>query len=775
MAVTQESVVARENIWTRVTSRFRRDRPGIRHSFWWHVKNWFGKGRWIGLIVLFVLGVLRVLDPLPVQNLRHQVFDLYQRIQPRPTAENPPTLIVDLDEESLAEIGQRPWPRTIVAQMLQRLMEAGAAVVGFDIIFAEPDRMSPSAFAASTPQLDPETQNKLKQIVSNDIVFANALKSSRAVVGQSGYHRALEKSDARPPKRAAVNWRAPKGLDPKTFAYKFASIVRNIPEVEAASPGLGMITVEADPDGVVRRVPAVIEVQGQVYPSLTMEMLRVAANPRGVMFITVDQEGIKKVAVTRDLEVPTDARGNTWVYFAKPDRDKRYVSAKDVIAGTVPPERIRGKLVLVGTSATGLLDIRNTPISQTLPGVEVHANLLETILAKANLDYPRNAVGREISIALIAGFLMVLLVPMVGAAWTLGLVVVVVGGTIGFSWYQFTELRSFVDITFPVLTTIIMYSLLTYASYAKTAAERKQVRSAFGQYLSPALLEQLADDPTRLKLGGEKREMTMMFSDIRGFTTISETFKSNPEGLTKLINRFLTPLTDMIMKRQGTIDKYMGDAIMAFWNAPMDDPQHAKHALEAALTMRDAIPSINAACKAEADADGRAYYYLKVGIGVNTGDVVVGNMGSDQRFDYSVLGDAVNLASRLEGQSKPYGVTIVVGDDTYQKVKDDFATLELDLIAVKGKKEAVRIHTLVGDAAIKATSEFKALAEKHAVLMAAYRKQDWTGAAALVEECRALDKWELGDFYDLYAERLLEFQVDPPGAAWDGVYIAKSK
>jgi adenylate cyclase len=287
------------------------------------------------------------------------------------------------------------------------------------------------------------------------------------------------------------------------------------------------------------------------------------------------------------------------------------------------------------------------------------------------------------------------------------------------------------------------------------------------------MVAMLAADPSRLKLGGETRAMTMLFCDIRGFTAISEQFKTNPQGLTQLINRFLTPMTDIIMARRGTIDKYMGDCVMAFWNAPLDNPEHADHACDSALAMIRALEAINLQLEAEAQAEGRPFHLLKVGIGLNSGDCVVGNMGSDQRFDYSVLGDAVNLASRLEGQSKTYGVPIVIGEAT-RAAAPDWAALELDLIAVKGKQDAVRIYALLGDAATARAPEFAALVAVHARLLERYRAQDWVGARAALAECGRRDD-RLAALYALYAERIAYFETNAPGENWDGVFVATSK
>ncbi|MBM3571087.1 MAG: adenylate/guanylate cyclase domain-containing protein, partial [Alphaproteobacteria bacterium] len=334
------------------------------------------------------------------------------------------------------------------------------------------------------------------------------------------------------------------------------------------------------------------------------------------------------------------------------------------------------------------------------------------------------------------------------------------------------------DPVYPSAVILMVYIAESLILYFRSEAERRTVRTAFSRYMSPALVAQLAQHPERLKLGGQMRDMTLLFCDIRGFTTISEQFDA--EGLTRFINRFLTPMTDVILGKQGTIDKYMGDAIMAFWNAPLDDPHHAANACRAALTMIADLSALNQNWRKEAEAEGRPFRPVDIGIGLNSGLCCVGNMGSDQRFDYSVLGDDVNLASRLEGQSKTYGVAIVVGENTRARAPG-FATLEIDLIKVKGKTKPVRIFTLAGDEAEVASNSFQTLKSTHDAMMAAYRGQDWNGAERSLEQCREMVKGRsraAGRFdglYDVYAERIAEFRARPPGPDWDGVYVAMTK
>jgi adenylate cyclase len=347
---------------------------------------------------------------------------------------------------------------------------------------------------------------------------------------------------------------------------------------------------------------------------------------------------------------------------------------------------------------------------------------------------------------------------------------------IGTSWYYNAEQRVMVDFTYPLMSTTAIYLTLIFSSFVREQAQRRQIRSAFGQYLSPALVEQLAHSPEKLVLGGEEREMTIMFSDVRGFTTISESYKHDPQGLTTLMNRFLTPLTNAILARKGTIDKYMGDAIMAFWNAPIDDQEHQINACEAAVDMLERIDELNKARELEAEAGGHVYIPLNVGVGLNTGTCVVGNMGSDLRFDYSVLGDSVNLASRLEGQSKEYGFPIIVGSKTALAVKDKFAILELDFIMVKGKKEPEVIYAIAGREDTAQSGRFQRLRNLTIEMLACYRSRDWDGALEAIERGRRTDEAQaLELLYNLYEARIRNYQKNPPPDDWNGAFALLTK
>ncbi|MBM3505884.1 MAG: CHASE2 domain-containing protein, partial [Alphaproteobacteria bacterium] len=415
------------------------------------------------------------------------------------------------------EIGQWPWPRDEIAKMLVNLMNAGAAAVGFDMVFAEDDRLSPNLIAgrAGARGLEADVVDKLKGLPSNDTVFATILQQSRGVLGQSATSDA-SRAESGLPKRSPSGSQGARGVRAQDYLRLYPGVVRNIPALETATPGLGMITVEPDNDGIVRRAPALIKVRDAIYPSLTIEMMRVATGPRQPYIINMSPLGIEKVVIARQLQVPTDSKGEIWVYYARPGEETGglYFPAKDAINNTLPAEAVTGKFVLVGTSAVGLRDIRATPISKNLPGVEVHANIIETVVQQLPLNRPSNIIGAELLFTALVGVLIILFLPMIGAAWTLGFVVVVLGALAGTSWYFFSEDRILVDITYPGVSTLLLYSFLTFTGYSKTAAERRQVRGAFAQYLSPALVEQLAGDPTRLKLGGEMKNMTFLFCDV---------------------------------------------------------------------------------------------------------------------------------------------------------------------------------------------------------------------------------------------------------------------
>ena len=724
--------------------------------------------RSVGLLLLAILLLIRVWDPRPLEELRLRSFDFFQTTSPRDSAVRP-VVIVDIDENSLSAFGQWPWPRTILADLLTRLYEWQAAAIAFDVIFPEPDRSSLNEAVKHFRDLDDDTRGRLLHLPSNDEVFAQAIGRGNVVLGQAGINAFHPRSLEKPPETAF----ATVGPDPSPYLIAFPYILRNLPKLEQAAVGHGLISIRTERDGMVRRVPIVMQAEDKIVPALTLDLLRVATGSSTIM-IRTDESGIQSVAVP-GLELPTDRNGRIWVYFGPHDK-ARFVSAKDVVEGNVAPEIFAGKLVLVGTSAIGLLDVKTTPVLSAMPGVEVHAQLLEAALTNSLLVAPSYAIVVEMIGALIGGVVLALLAPAASVLMLFASAALAAGAFVAASWILFSRYQMLFDATFPLIATLSVYMSMVLMGYFREQLDRRRIRSAFAQYLSPTLVEQLANSPQRLVLGGEERVITVLFSDVRGFTTIAETYKDNPHGLTTLMNRFLTPLTNAIMARNGTIDKYMGDAVMAFWNAPLDDPAHESDACHAALDMLERVDALNQEREREASTSGTRFVPIKIGIGINTGRCTVGNMGSDLRFQYTVMGDSVNLASRLEGQTKAYGLPILIGSRTAAAVAEQFALLEIDSIRVKGKTEAEVIYAIVGRADVAASPEFRSLQDHWAMLRVCYRKQDWTGALKMIDLCHCeCERLGLVGLIDAYADRMRRLEQRSPTPEWDGVFTAETK
>ncbi|QQO14257.1 adenylate/guanylate cyclase domain-containing protein [Bradyrhizobium diazoefficiens] len=737
------------------------------------LRRWFarklGFARAMCLVLLVVFAGLRLWDPPPIQELRLRTFDMFQLIDPRHKAARPVT-IVDIDDKSLAKLGQWPWPRTRIADMIQNLTSNGAVAIGFDVVFSEADRLNPDLVASQMRYLDDATRTRLRELPSNDQILAEAIKRSRVVLGETGQSAITAEVDKTLPFTGVATVGE---AEAERFLFEFPGLLRNVPVIEKVAAGRGLFTIRTERDGLIRRVPMIMRAQGNIMPSLSLEILRVVTGTP-TLLVRTDKTGIRAVRI-KGVEIPTDENGQLWVHYARQD-PSIYVSAADVLDNAVSPSKIAGKLVLIGTSAVGLNDIKTTPVSRAMPGVEIHAQVLESVLTGAAISRPNYALGVELITAMIIGLLVIIFTP------NLGPVRLVLAGAmfaailIGVSWFFYAKYRYLIDFTYPLLSTTAIYLTLIFASFVREQRQRVQIRGMFAQYMSPVLVEQLAQSPEKLVLGGEEREMTIMFSDVRGFTTISESYKHDPQGLIALMNRFLTPLTDVIIERKGYIDKYMGDAIMAFWNAPLDDAEHQVNACEAAIRMLEKIDVVNKEREQEAADGGHVYIPLNVGIGLNTGIGVVGNMGSDLKKNYSVLGDSVNLASRLEGQTKEYGFPIIVGSRTALAAKDRFAILELDFIMVKGKTEPEVIYAIAGREDVMHSGAFQRLRNITIEMLGCYRNRDWQGALDAIERGRkSEDADTLEKLFKLYEVRIKDFQIDPPPAEWNGAYALLTK
>ena len=717
----------------------------------------------LGLLAFAIfISFLPILNPLQIfSSLQNYSFDTFQRILPREVYPEDPVVIIDIDDRSLAEIGQWPWSRNQLANLTNQTY--AAAALGFDIVFAEPDRTNPKNLIANYA-LNEELTKELTALPSNDELFAEAIESHGTVVlGQAlnnNQNILLAKT-----KFGLVT----QGDDPKQFVTNYSGAQSNITILDASARGVGSMSI-GNNDAIVRQLPTFESIGNQLIPSLALEMTRVAVGASTFQIKSSNasseeaygaQTGINNIKLG-PLTIPTTAEGNAWIYFTA-TKNISTVSAVDVIAGVIPPEFFEGKVALVGTSAAGLLDLRSTPTEKNIPGVTIIAQFIQQIFANEFLQRPDWLFGAEFLAGLLLAILITLSIQALGPIGGLSILVAGSGGILGSSYYFFKSKLFLVDPISPLVIALSVYIAVTFFNFLFTELERSRVRGAFAQYLSPEMVNRLAESNESLVLGGEKKEMTFLFSDIRGFTKISEQYKEDPEALTQLINQLLTVLSNAILDHGGTIDKYMGDCIMAFWNAPTDQADHRQLAIKAAHAMNQALDEFNLSMK------GNLEFELEIGIGINSGECIVGNMGSDKRFDYTVLGDSVNLASRLESQSSNYGLHMIIGENTF--IEDAaFCIIEIDKIAVKGKSSAETIFTCF-EAKTKFAGEFL---DKHKNFLKEYRAQNWDVAKSLISELiSSSDELEL--YYKYMSSRIEDYEINPPSADWEGVYVAKNK
>jgi len=632
---------------------------------------------WMVMLVAILLLGVRYTDSKYVKILRYKTWDAYQQIQPRQDHSDMVT-VVNITEKDIEKYGQWPWPRHVMAMLHAQLGELKPALVNYNILFAEPDRMSGKNYLDTMP-MDKEMREQLEKVLlDTDQMFAYMIdRTGNVILMQSVKDTAsvelpsttpiLEKGNAKP------------------WLWLYEGIVSPIPKFSAATKGLGVNVTAPEPDGVVRKMPMLIRVNGKIYPSQILENVRIINQSKRIK-VVAGPNGVEEVLVKKDAGVPVNHNAEMYIHYTHPDNILE-VSAGDVMSGEVPMERLQNRIVVVGLDAAGLSYLKDTPF-QLMTDQQITAQALDMLVAGRYLVRPVNADFNEIITLALIGLLLILILPRQGVVWAIPTLILSAGGVMAASWYGYAKQGFLIDASFPVLFIAVVWSHSVYNNFVTQNRLRQQIKKQFEHYLAPAMVKKLQKDPSLLKLGGETRIMTFMFSDIRGFTPISEKYKGNPEGLTKLINRFLTRMTDIIIKNGGTIDKFMGDCIMAFWNAPIDDPEHEENAVQAAIEMQEELKLLNAELTKENLPN------INIGIGINTGEALVGNMGSNQRFDYSVIGDAVNLASRLESSSKTLGKTLIIGEDTVKAAKLNYDFDYVDKITVKGKTEEIKVYTV---------------------------------------------------------------------------------
>lgn len=717
-----------------------------------------------GLAALIAVLALSLSPVSPFFRLQVQVFDTYQRLAPRPYGGTPIT-IVDIDEAALAELGQWPWPRSVLAGITDRLGALGAAAIGFDVVFSEPDRTSPALLLESYNLADMVRDNGVDlEALDNDRKFAEAIGRNATVIG---LHLSPDKEGSPPQTKAGLSYA---GDNPNEYLREFGGATANLPEFDAAALGIGALNYIPELDGVVRRVPLLTKSGDRLLPSLSVETLRVAQGASSLLVRSTGASGevdtgLPAMVAMRigNFTFPANADGSVWVYYTD-GSGPNVVSAHELTKPQIDPaiaDKVAGHIILVGSSAQGLRDQRATPMSPSVPGVTIHSEIIDQIVSGVSLSRPDWALGLERIATLLLGLLAIAVIPFLPVAanvlWALLLSI----GAVFACWYAFVERQILLDAVMPVSAILFSFGAASAARLLVTENQERFVRGAFAQYLAPTLVQQLARNPDSLKLGGETRDLTLLFCDIRGFTSISEGL--DPEELTELLNNFLTPMTDVLLRNGATIDKYMGDAIMAFWNAPIDQEDHAARACKALLEMQAALADLNRTRNLD----------LKIGVGLNTGPCCVGNLGSTQRFNYSAIGDAVNVAARIEGLTKQYGLTNLIAETT-AAAAPDLSKLEVDRVRVVGRSEPLTIHVLLSDDAL-AGHPFPALEEQHGAFLASYYAADFERARSALARLKQQAPPALAGLYTVFGDRIEAMAAAGVPENWDGVFEAVSK
>ena len=631
---------------------------------------------WMVIIFAVVLLGVRIDNSDPVKTLRYKTWDYFQQIQPRANISDR-VVVVNITESDLKKYGQWPWPRHILALLHANLTDSGAVLVNYNVLFAEPDRMGGKEYLKSFPMTDEVREQLVAFLTDTDSVFAYAINESNNVVLMMSVKS--DKDQILPTTTPIIQ----KG-EVLPWLYEYNGIVPPLTQLTVGAKGLGVNVTSPEPDAVVRKMPVLIRVGEKIYPSMLLENIRLVNRSKRIKVIA-KQHGIDEILVSKKAGIPVNHNAEMYINYADPEKYTQ-LSVEQVFS-TEHADKIKGRIVILGMDAAGLSVLKYTPHGLTTDQM-ITAQALDTTMTGDYLYRIPKADTYEIVFMGLLGLLLIILIPRVSVLFSVPLLLFVLSGISYASFSAYANKGFLVDPSFAILYIFLIWSHSTYNNFATQSRLRKQIKKQFEHYLDPGMVKKLQKDPSLLKLGGEKRDMTFLFCDIRGFTPISEKYKGNPEGLTKLINRFLTRMTDVIIANGGTIDKFMGDCIMAFWNAPIEDPDHEQHAVQAAIDMQDELLKLNVQLAAE------GLPTIAIGIGVNTGEALVGNMGSNQRFDYSVIGDAVNLAARLESSSKTLGKTLVVGEDTVKTAKQKYYFDYIDQITVKGKTEEIKVYTV---------------------------------------------------------------------------------
>jgi adenylate cyclase len=673
---------------------------------------------WLALFTFALLLAFKLQDPYLVEATRLKFYD-YIMLDKAKQSEQ--IVVVNLGEKAIEKYGQWPFPREVHAEIIGDIYGRGAALVGSTVLMPEPDRMGTDRALADTLTKYPVV---LSQTVSADCGRPSSRDVRRTGVAVVGDGQSTD------------------------FLPAYPCVLSNLAMLQRSAAGVGVTSTLPESDGVVRRVPLLATSAGEYYPAFALEMLRVAAGDPSYQ-AKINETGVEALRIPSFETIKTDEYGRV---FINPNyRFESYEIGKD------PLPVLSGKIVILGVTAAGVSNPVATPSGAQYPH-QLQASILETLINGDSVSIPNWTQLVDLAALLVLALALIIISRLKYSIVWIGLIL---GGYLYLPMYLFASKGILLDVTFNVIAIAIIYMHIYTVKFISEFLQKQQIKKQFGTYLSPDLVARLQRQPDLLKLGGESRELSIMFTDVRGFTTISEHYGEDVQGLTSIMNRYMTVMTRAILENNGTLDKYIGDAQMAFWNAPLDNKQHARDAVRTAFQMLKDLEIFNE----EVEREGIPAFGM--GLGINTATVVVGNMGSSQRFDYTCLGDGVNLAARLEGQSKPYGVKLVVGPQTAELVGDVYQIVELDLIAVKGKTEPARIYTIfdVADGAGELL---------HKKFLDLYRQGKWDAALNLIKDLKRCWNEELNAYYKMMEERIQDLKFEEPWE-WDGIYRATSK
>lgn len=726
------------------------------------------------VIVLLLLNATGAIRLGYVDRLENFTYDARLNLM-MPGTQDKRIVIVDIDEKSLQEQGRWPWGRNKLALLVDKLFEDyKIKVLGFDVVFAEKDESSGLKSLEEIEKVYLKSDSGFHNIVEQlrpkldyDQVFANSLKGRNVVLGY--YFRQNDNGSGSVgvlPQPSFVEG----SFKGKNINFRQASAYGgNLAVLQQNAVTGGHFNPDPDEDGISRKIPMLMSYKGNLYEALSIAVARIALGAPKLEAGFAEGIGVNKQYAglewlkLKDKRIPVDGQISTLIPYRGQQGSFPYVSATDVLSGKVAPEMLQDKIVLIGTTAPGLMDLRATPVQNVYAGVEIHANMIAGILDQNIKERPAYTLGAEFITLLLVGLLLALLLPTLSPLWATATTVAAFTLSIMLN----LAIWQFGNLALPLASLLLMiggvYVLnMSYGFFVESRGKR-QLAGLFGQYVPPELVDEMAQNPEAISLEGESREMTVLFSDVRGFTTISEGL--DPKQLSQLMNEFLTPMTHVIHHNRGTIDKYMGDAIMSFWGAPLVDKDHAKHALQAAIGMIESLGTLQEQFRA------KGWPAINIGVGLNSGDMTVGNMGSEFRMAYTVMGDAVNLGSRLESLTKSYGVHIIVSEFTKDKVPE-YAYRELDIVRVKGKDKPVAIFEPICEAG-KEDKETKDELKLYREAIRLYRNQNWDLAELQFINLQKLNPQRY--LYEMYVKRITHFRLNPPGEGWDGVYTHETK